>query len=274
MIFWKHIKGLNSTLYSYIRFMKGTPSAEMQYLPKIYMNTTGDFNDTIDTDCGHIITSKISGGSIENSFTFNGDLTIENFLYPQQHIQLNKGKKIYWGTDSSGCFLTTYGTDTVQLTGRSESVNIALGDSITITSDSDVNIYNGIFSHKIRLQPKAGQEQYDGSCTATYFNATSDYRAKKDFKLLEKSALNIVCNTPVYSFKYKESDIPSIGIIAQDVQNIKFGEFDLVDNKEASGENYNYMTIHESKLIYILWRAIQEQQEEIQELKEQLKNKN
>ena len=114
-------------------------------------------------------------------------------------------------------------------------------------------------------------EVYDGSCTATYFNATSDYRAKKDFKLLDIDALELIKKVQLYSFKYKDSNQPSIGIIAQDVQDINIDGFDLVDNKEASGANFDYMSIHESKLVYILWKAIQEQQKEIEELKKLIK---
>ena len=47
-------------------------------------------------------------------------------------------------------------------------------------------------------------------------------------------------------------------------------QLQLVSNEKATGENNDYMSIKDNKLIFILWKAIQEQQEEINKLKEQL----
>ena len=47
--------------------------------------------------------------------------------------------------------------------------------------------------------------------------------------------------------------------------------FSFVGNQKASGQNGDYMNVHESKLIYLLWAAIQEQQKEIESLRAQLK---
>ena len=47
-------------------------------------------------------------------------------------------------------------------------------------------------------------------------------------------------------------------------------QLQLVSNEKAAGENNDYMSIKDNKLIFILWKAIQEQQEEINKLKEQL----
>ena len=77
--------------------------------------------------------------------------------------------------------------------------------------------------------------------------------------------------TQLYSFKYKETDTPSIGIIAQDVQDVNINGFKLVDNEEATGKDLDYMTIHESKLAYILWKAVQEQQKLIEDLQKEIK---
>ena len=136
-------------------------------------------------------------------------------------------------------------------------------------SGKDTTITHKIYFDQLEVNGNL-TSGYNGSCTATYFNATSDYRAKKDFKLLDINALDLINKVRLYSFKYKDSNQPSIGIIAQDVQDININGFDLVDNKNATGDNFDYMSIHESKLIYILWKAIQEQQKEIEELRQQL----
>ena len=109
-----------------------------------------------------------------------------------------------------------------------------------------------------------GSLYIEKSCNALYFNATSDIRAKTNVQHASFKALNIVKSLPIYTFNYKETGSPAIGLIAQDAVKISFGsDFSLVNNPTASGENGDYMTIKESKLVYILWKAIQEQQEQI-----------
>ena len=69
---------------------------------------------------------------------------------------------------------------------------------------------------------------------------------------MDFDALSLILKNPVYSFSYKDTETPSIGILAQDVQNVNIKGFDLVDNKEASGYDFDYMHVHEGKLVYIL----------------------
>lgn len=110
-----------------------------------------------------------------------------------------------------------------------------------------------------------------GYVKAPYFNATSDARAKENIRKADFSALSIVNSLPVYNFNYKNSEKPSIGVIAQEALDFNINGFSLVENENATGEEGDYMSIKESKLIYILWKAIQEQQKEIEELKLQLR---
>lgn len=112
----------------------------------------------------------------------------------------------------------------------------------------------------------------------TYFNATSDKRAKTDIVQSTFSALDIINKLPIYNFKYRSDNSNSIGIIAQEALKVNAGDFNLVVNQQASGENGDYMSVKESKLVYIAWKAIQEQQKiidnqskEIEELKQLVK---
>ena len=110
--------------------------------------------------------------------------------------------------------------------------------------------------------------------TAVSFNATSDKRAKTNIKRLDQEkALDIVNKLPVYSFNYKKDNTPSIGVLAQEaaVYDGAIPNFSLVNNEQATGENGDYQTVKESKLVYILWAAIQEQSRQINQLKSQLK---
>ena len=77
---------------------------------------------------------------------------------------------------------------------------------------------------------------------------------------------------PIYEFQYKNNNTSSIGVIAQEAAELDhyFTDFSLVDNPQATGEDGDYMTIKESKLVYVLWKAVQEQQEQIEQLKAEL----
>ena len=107
---------------------------------------------------------------------------------------------------------------------------------------------------------------------AQYFNATSDERAKYNIQPANFDATSIVNNLPIYTFHYKDSDAPSVGVIAQEAKKLdgRIKDFSLVDNPNASGENGDYMTIKESKLVYILWKANQELSARVSELETQL----
>ena len=104
------------------------------------------------------------------------------------------------------------------------------------------------------------------SITAPFFNASSDRRLKTNINAVKDSVLPLIVSTPVYTFNYKKDPtIPVIGIMAQDVLDKNINDFNLV-KKNGNG----YYEIKESKMIYILWKAVQEQQKQIEALQAQL----
>ena len=105
---------------------------------------------------------------------------------------------------------------------------------------------------------------------APYFNTTSDIRAKKDISKTTFSARDVVKALPIYSYILKENNERNIGIIAQDALNVNLDGFELVKNKEATGKDGDYMAIKESKLIYVAWKAIQEQEEVIEKQQQEI----
>ena len=108
-------------------------------------------------------------------------------------------------------------------------------------------------------------------CQASYFNATSDRRAKENIQLASYSALELIKKVQVYNYNYKINSERVTGIMAQDLLEHQPKELDLVSNTSATGENGDYMSIKTDKLVSVLWKAIQEQQEQIEELKKELK---
>lgn len=106
-----------------------------------------------------------------------------------------------------------------------------------------------------------------------YLYILSDERLKNKIKKIDNSKFNrVILNTPVYDFTFKNdiNKTPKIGIMAQDLERelaedyIYFG--DIVDDSEKSGLKDKHQ-LKENKLIYLLWGALQEQQEEINILK-------
>ena len=105
---------------------------------------------------------------------------------------------------------------------------------------------------------------------APYFNTTSDIRAKKDISKSTFAARDVIKALPIYNYTLKEDNQKTIGIMAQDALDINLGDFELVKNKEATGENGDYMSIKESKLVYVVWKAIQEQEEIIEKQQQEI----
>ena len=73
-----------------------------------------------------------------------------------------------------------------------------------------------------------------------------------------------------YIYNYKNSNETVTGIIAQDLLEVQPKELDLVSNVNATGENNDFMSIKNDKLMFVLMKAIQEQQEKIEYLEQEL----
>lgn len=277
MIHWQYIKGLNQysqqvnntteihNVFTFINFqnavMNESPSEyDFKHSPTIIISpenqNTSDSNTTV-VNFGHIITQLAENQSIDKDFIFNNHIAINAIENNQNINKLNIYQNYIYRTYSDNKYI-----DYIQF--ATNSINVKTN---TFSIDADINNTKGIISHQLKL---TSNNDYDGSCEAVYFNATSDRRAKTDFSLLDINALELVKKVQLYSFKYKDSNLPSIGIIAQDIQDINIKGFKLVDNENATGQDFDYMTIHESKLTYILWKAVQELSKEIEDLKKKI----
>jgi hypothetical protein len=89
-------------------------------------------------------------------------------------------------------------------------------------------------------------------CQASYFNATSDRRAKENIQLASYSALELIKKVQVYNYNYKTDSERVTGIMAQDLLEHQPKELDLVSNTSATGENNDYMSIKTDKLVSVL----------------------
>lgn len=184
-----------------------------------------------------------------NKVTFEGatEFTADNIPNFQKGIDVKKYINISYESKDNPKFLIR----------RKDITTTEEGDLISYTTlvtfnDSSVKFEQALSSGT--------------SVTAPFFNASSDRRLKTNINAVEDSVLPLIVSTPVYTFNYKKHPtIPVIGIMAQDVLNKNINDFNLV--KESSS---GYYEIKESKMIYILWKAVQEQQKQIEALQARL----
>ena len=105
---------------------------------------------------------------------------------------------------------------------------------------------------------------------ANYFNSTSDVRLKTDISPISKllDADKIINNINLYTFKYKSNpDEKCFGVIAQEIKDIDIDDFSFV-NENSDG----YLSVKESKLVYLLIAGYKEQSAKIKELEERIKS--
>ena len=98
-----------------------------------------------------------------------------------------------------------------------------------------------------------------GVVTATDFNSTSDISQKENIHKIENS-LDILSEIDGVRFTWKETQKPSLGVIAQDVEEVLP---ELVGHGDIKSVNYN-------GLIGVLIEAVKELQQEVIELKQKL----
>ena len=102
----------------------------------------------------------------------------------------------------------------------------------------------------------------DGSIVCTSLTQTSSEDKKKNFEKLE-NALDIVKDVDIYKYNMKdekETDKKHIGFVIGD--NFKYRE-EITSKSNEEAEIYS--------MISVLWKAVQEQQKEIEELKKVIK---
>lgn len=114
------------------------------------------------------------------------------------------------------------------------------------TSPTSGTAYEATYTNSVTLNGS-------GQITATSFYATSDMRKKENIKnfIPSKSILEL----PVVEFDFKETKVHSIGCLAQDLEKI-CPELVTMDEE-------GYLSINESKLVYLLLYEVKKLKEEI-----------
>lgn len=254
-IFYEHIKGCGPQ-NKYLSWIKWSNEGEApstfdcKYLPAVKVG---------DKDFGTIITSNATNQHISKPFSFLEDITVVQstvFLEYERdsriEIDYGQGALDITGALSISCDATNY----IKFTApyfETNTIKAQSGDITTI---------------------KANTIKATGKCQADYFNATSDVRAKTNIIPTQFSALAVVNSIPTYTFNYINKPQECVlGLIAQEAAEYNLDGFNMVDNLTASGKDGDYMQMKESKLVYVLWKAVQELTDEVELLKAQLNNR-
>ncbi len=165
------------------------------------------------------------------------------------------------------------------LIGATTSAGIPTGSSVnTGVAITDGNILSQINNNSNQYWSKASGFT-DGGFTAHFVNGNyvggistngstttyavaSDYRLKEDFQ--EINGLEKVQAIKVYDYKWKESEDRMDGVLAHELQEVL--PYAVIGEKDAE----RMQSVDYSKIVPVLIKAIQEQQEQIKSLTEQV----
>jgi len=173
-----------------------------------------------------------------------------------ERMRITSGGELYWNlTGTSGGSLNTGGVLFRNNTGK--YVQISTG----VTFDTGL-----IYFYK---SDGAGSVTNTGSIAtsgnSTVYNTTSDYRLKQDFQ--DYNGLRLISKIKTYDYEWKSDKTRMFGVIAHELAEVL--PYAVTGKKDAE----EMQSVDYSKLVPILVKAIQEQQAQIEELKELIKNK-
>ena len=201
----------------------------------------------------------------------NGDATAQMITVPSYsengivsvHSKLNVAGTTKLGANGSEYALTIPKKGVSGDAGHIKAQNI-------LNASAGFKATYGEFSSYIKTTGSNAYIEAKSYCKAKFFTATSDIRAKENIEPATYDALELIKKLTVYNFNYKNDKERLTGIMAQDLLKVQPKDLDLVSNPEASGENDDYMSIKNDKLMFVLMKAIQEQQEQIEALKAEI----
>ena len=237
-----------------------------------YIDRAGYFNGKADKankdGDGNTISStylKLSGGTMTGSIAYGHESASKRILYGTLR---NSGMKYdYAGNEALIISSGTYSNSSIHFyTSNRLSMSDSSGQwNATTPCLSIKNTCVGINavpneSYKLYVNGASyfsGAVTVSGQVSASSFNATSDMRLKINLRTFEHGN---IFDLPVYKFDFIVGETDKIGCMAQDLQKICP---EIVHQREDG-----YLTIEESKIVYLLLDKMKEMQKEINVLKE------
>ena len=219
-------------------------------------NTILDVNGTINVrtngfEFGRITTNNITGNIGGLTFQYNSSGT-----FTEGMRITGGGNVLVGGTNENPAANATNG-----IALRSDFL-ISINRNNDFGLDIGRNGTDGAVASFRRGSTQVGTISVTGSNTS--YNTTSDYRLKQDLK--EYNGLDLVKSIKTYDYEWKSDNSRMYGVLAHELQEVipyaVYGEKDEVDeNDEPKMQGVDY-----SKLVPVLVKAIQEQNQLISEL--------
>ena len=267
--------------------------------PDLYFDESKNTKPVSYTDVGSVkldstITGNLISGAEKGSIVQIKDNAVTNTASAENAIALGEGTTAKWknelaigkynaDTESGNLFVIGGGDETVKkniLTIRTvATANYACFTGATVELDSTSSLSNkgstnlsaplivdgeATFNNTLTAE---GEATFNNTLTceqqikATSFYATSDERLKEN--IVNYVPENSILDLPVKEFDFKSDGSHHIGCIAQDLQKICP---ELVQEDKDG-----YLSIEESKLVYLLLNEVKLLKAEVEELKEKLK---
>ena len=294
---WQHIKGVygEQPFYTYIEFAPKPTESNLknkQSIPDLYVSAS-NYSDKTEIEkttlLGKFIVSDAEDQSINSNFSFSKQINCNDIV---KFSRTNENNKNTWvkfidttlnspvdkfciynalkDSTQYTVFQTMQDAGRMAIEERGKGYILDIGEN-GITSNRTLTM-----SGLNKIVCGNNQTIIDSTkVEAPYFNATSDRRAKEDLLPFNGKALDIINQIQTFTYRYKDTKQVSYGVMAQDLLDIKINDFSFVENAAATGENGDYMSIRESKLVYLLLEGIKELQIEVNNLRkevEELKN--
>lgn len=238
-----------------------------------FIVNTGGVNEAFEIQTDNDVLFKDATGA--NALGLNTDPTVQeletysaDFLIDANggDIRFETGNVVNFVLEEAGDLLIS---STIKLDGL-EITNLG---SNNLGLDGDLVPFSNVLFDVGNNSASEHWDQFWG----TSFNTYSDRRYKENISDLEGGLAKVMALKPVrYTYKstIDMSGKPQLGFIAQDVQSvipeaITDSDTDIVDGVAVTTQN-EYLGMEYIKIIPVLTKAIQEQQEIIEELKSRI----
>ena len=181
---------------------------------------------------------------------------------------------ILWENTNTDKQIILRTTDGIQLTSSLTNINASninlhadtkLSQSADIIALESNNQFNIKSNHSIQLSVDKSFQltiyKDHIACNSdlrmapgTHVLVLSDEKFKTNIKKINSSYWDVIRDVPIVNFNYKNNNQLQVGIIAQHLQKALQKDWNLF----ISDQN-NHLSIKESKLVYLLWAALQEE---------------
>jgi hypothetical protein len=191
-------------------------------------------------------------------------MAINSTTEPSYNFYVSGSSRFYGEVTITGTLTLSKTTDASATANNSPALIIGGAVSaahIEIDNNEIIAKSNATTQTTLYIQDTNGVTVFGGQVRAPSFNATSDMRLKTNLRAFKHGN---IFDLPIYKFDFIAGETNKIGCMAQDLQQI-------CPEIVHQGED-GYLSIEESKIVYLLLDKMKEMQREIDTLKEAHKN--